>query len=115
MCIRDSEKGMGAGLGFNANYPLAAGTVYDQWSAALRAAISGIQTFTADALVVSLGVDTFENDPISAFKLTTEDYPIYGAELAKLSLPTVFIMEGGYGVPEIGDNVAGVLSGFLNS
>ena len=109
------ETGEGAGLGFTVNYPLLAGTDYGPWSQALQDAIAKIKAFKADVLVVSLGVDTFENDPISAFKLTTQDYPIYGAELAKLSLPTVFIMEGGYGVPEIGDNVAGVLSGFLNS
>ena len=109
------ETGEGAGLGFTVNYPLLAGTDYGPWSQALQDAIAKIKAFKADVLVVSLGVDTFENDPISAFKLTTQDYPIYGAELAKLNLPTVFIMEGGYGVPEIGDNVAGVLSGFLNS
>ena len=109
------ETGEGAGLGFTVNYPLLAGTDYGPWSEALQDAMAKIKAFKADVLVVSLGVDTFENDPISAFKLKTSDYPIYGAELAKLSLPTVFIMEGGYGVPEIGDNVAGVLSGFLNS
>jgi len=66
-------------------------------------------------LLVSLGVDTFEKDPISAFKLTMADYPRYGSEIAKMGLPTVFIMEGGYGVAEIGDNVAGVLTGFMNA
>ena len=108
------ETGKGAGLGFTANYPLMAGADYDQWGQALEMAIARIISFEPDALLVSLGVDTFENDPISAFKLTTADYPRYGAEIAKLALPTVFIMEGGYGVPEIGDNVAAVLTGFEN-
>jgi len=108
------ETGEGAGAGYTANYPLTAGAAYAQWGQALQDAIMRIKAFKADALLVSLGVDTFEKDPISAFKLTTADYPRYGSEIAKIDLPTVFIMEGGYGVPEIGDNVAGVLTGFMN-
>ena len=108
------ETGEGAGDGFTVNYPLLAGTDYGPWSEALQDAIAKIKAFKADVLVVSLGVDTFENDPISAFKLKTGDYPRYGGVIAKLGLPTVFIMEGGYGVPEIGDNVAGVLTGFMH-
>ena len=65
-----------------------------------------------DALVVSLGVDTFEADPISAFKLTTADYRELGACLAARGLPTVLVQEGGYAVAEIGANVAGVLDAF---
>jgi len=109
------ETGEGVGEGYTVNYPLAAGAGYTQWGNALQAAIARIKAFKADALLVSLGVDTFENDPISAFKLTMADYPRYGVEIAKIGLPTVFIMEGGYGVAEIGDNVAGVLTGFMNT
>jgi len=109
------ETGEEAGFGYTANYPLMAGATYEQWGQALQEAILRIKAFKADALLVSLGVDTFEHDPISAFKLTMADYPRYGAEIAKMGLPTVFIMEGGYGVPEIGDNVAAVLTGFLNA
>ena len=78
------------------------GSAYDLWAEALEHAFKDIQKFGADALVVSLGVDTFERDPISSFKLKTPDYADYGARIAKLGLPTTFIMEGGYGVPEIG-------------
>ena len=107
------ERGVGAGEGFTANYPLHAGASYELWSEALKAACKRIRTFGAEALVVSLGVDTYEHDPISSFKLTTPDYARYGARIAKLGLPTTFIMEGGYGVPEVGDNTANVLTGFL--
>lgn len=109
------EIGQGAGEGFTANYPLPAGTPYTVWKDALMDALKRITAFGADALVVSLGVDTFELDPISTFKLTIADYPDYGAKIGALNLPTVFIMEGGYGVPEIGDNTASVLSGFMNA
>ena len=76
--------------------------------------MSRIQKFGAEALVVSLGVDTYEKDPISSFKLTTSDYARCGERISSMGLPTCFIMEGGYGVPEIGDNTANVLTGFLS-
>jgi len=66
----------------------------------------------ANALVVSLGVDTFEGDPISRLKLTSEDFPRIGARIGRICIPTRFAMEGGYAVDEIGLNAVGVLSRF---
>ena len=106
------EKGSGKGEGFNVNYPMPTGTTYSKWSEALANACTQIRTFKPDALVVSLGVDTFEGDPIAHFKLKTSDYPAMGEAIARLKLPTLFAMEGGYAVAEIGDNVVGVLQGF---
>ena len=68
------EKGVGVGEGFNFNYPLAAGSDWSVWSLALAAACRQIAAYGADALVVSLGVDTFKEDPISQFKLDSPDY-----------------------------------------
>jgi acetoin utilization deacetylase AcuC-like enzyme len=62
--------------------------------------------------VVSLGVDTYAGDPISKFKLDAPEYLRMGSQLAGLGLPTLFVMEGGYAVQEIGVNVAHVLRGF---
>ena len=69
-------------------------------------------SYAPDVVVVSLGVDTFEKDPISRFKLRTEDFPEIGERIAKLGLPTLFVMEGGYAVEEIGVNAVSVLTGF---
>lgn len=106
------EVGEGAGQGFNANYPLPPGCPYSIWSEALDHALERVAAFGADALVVSLGVDTFERDPISFFKLTSDDFSRYGARLAQAGLPTLFVMEGGYAVAEIGVNTVNVLEGF---
>jgi acetoin utilization deacetylase AcuC-like enzyme len=62
--------------------------------------------------VVSLGVDTFEHDPISFFKLSRDDFKRYGATIGQLGLPTLFLMEGGYAVEEIGVNAVNVLEGY---
>jgi acetoin utilization deacetylase AcuC-like enzyme len=106
------EKGAGEGEGFNHNYPLPFGTDWEGWSAALEDGCAKVAAYAPDALVVSLGVDTFEKDPISQFKLKSEDYPKIGRRIAKLGLPTLFVMEGGYAVDEIGINAVGVLTGF---
>jgi len=79
---------------------------------ALRHGVEAVARFRADALVVALGVDTFEGDPISHFKLKSEDYLRIGAAIATCGLPTVFTMEGGYAVAEVGENVVNVLEGF---
>ena len=106
------ETGSGAGAGFNRNYPLPAGSSVAVWFDALEAACGRVRDFGPDALVVSLGVDTYVGDPISAFRLDTPDYLRLGTRLAALRLPTLFVFEGGYAVAQIGENVANVLRGF---
>jgi acetoin utilization deacetylase AcuC-like enzyme len=106
------ELGEGEGEGFNVNYAMPFGTAWDGWNASLEDACRKVAAYSPDVVVVSLGVDTFEKDPISQFKLKTEDYPKIGRRIAKLDLPTLFVMEGGYAVEEIGVNAVGVLTGF---
>ncbi len=106
------ERGAGRGAGYTLNLPLPLGTAWQEYHAALEVALAAIARYGPDALVVSLGVDTFESDPISTFKLTGPDYARLGACLAAPGLPTVLIQEGGYAIAEIGSNVAGVLGAF---
>ena len=106
------EIGTGKGLGLNHNLPLPRGSDFASWRAALQLALQGIARFGAQALVVSLGLDTFEGDPISGFKLRSEDYLRVGEDLAGAGLPTAFVFEGGYAVAEVGLNAANVLEGF---
>lgn len=107
------EEGAGAGRGTTLNIPLPHGTGWDDgWGDALQRALDSIQAFGPGALVVSLGVDTWDGDPISGFKLTDKHFPLIGHAIAKLGLPTLFVFEGGYAVAEVGRNVVGVLDGF---
>ena len=106
------ERGAGAGAGFNLNLPLPRGTGFTRWRAALRSGLEAIRAFGAQALVVALGVDTFESDPISGFRLQTPDYLQVGRDIASARLPTVFVFEGGYAVDAVGVNTVNVLEGF---
>ncbi len=106
------ETGAGSGQGCNANYPLPAGTGAETWFEALRASFTGIRRFKPEALVISLGVDTYEGDPICHFRLESDDFLRVGEAVASLGLPSVFVMEGGYAVESLGINVVNVLAGF---
>jgi acetoin utilization deacetylase AcuC-like enzyme len=107
-----NERGTGAGEGHNLNLPLPKGTLWSGYEDALIHACTAIATHAPDVLVVSLGVDTFEHDPISQFRLRTQDYLHVGEALERLRIPTLFVMEGGYMVDEIGVNTVNVLLGF---
>lgn len=106
------ETGSAAGAGYNLNLPLPAGSDWPVWSAALEQGCQAISDYQPDVLIVSLGVDTFEQDPISRFKLTSPDYLKMGKRIQALGLPTLFVMEGGYAVEAIGINAVNVLEGF---
>ncbi len=106
------EGGAGAGLGFNLNLPLPAGTSSPQWFDALELGCRRVAGLDAQALVVSLGLDTYAGDPISKFSLQAEDFTRLGARLGSMSLPTIFILEGGYATDALGRNAVNVIEGF---
>ena len=106
------EMGLGAGMGFNRNYPMPRGTPFSAWQESLADALKHISDFSPQYMVVSLGVDTFEHDPISFFKLKTEDYITTGSMIGALNIPTLFVLEGGYDIDEVGINAVNVLKGF---
>ena len=106
------EVGEGAGLGTTLNLPLARGAALAAYLDALSRALEAITAFSPSLLIVSFGADTFEGDPISHFALKQADYPRIAEAIAKLGLPTLVVMEGGYAVEALGHNVASFLEGF---
>lgn len=108
----DTEVGVGAGKGYNLNLPMPRGTGYVQWGKALQLALKRIEDYAPDVLVVSLGVDTFEGDPVGGFTLQSDDYVDIGRHIARSGLPTHLVMEGGYALDALGRNVANVLTGY---
>ena len=106
------ETGEGEEVGANLNLPLPWGTDFAAYAAALDQGLNHIRAFAPDRLVVSLGVDTFQDDPISHFRLQSGDYPQIGAMIAALGVPVLFVMEGGYAIEAIGVNAVNVLKGF---
>ena len=108
-----NETGAGLGEGFNLNLPMPPGTKIDTYMPALQAAAARVRAHAPDVLVLSLGVDTFDGDPVGGFCLQTPDYLRLGQVIAGLGLPTLFVMEGGYAIAPLGQNVTNVLTGYL--
>lgn len=99
------EVGTGRGFGANLNLPLPVRADDEAYLAGLEVACQTIEGFGPDVVIVSLGVDTFYNDPISDLAVTANGFSRQGAMVAELDQPTIVLQEGGYDIAAIGDNV----------
>ncbi len=110
------ERGAGAGLGYNLNLPLEAGVTDDRYLEVLEQALAAVAGFGPRFLVLSAGFDTFAGDPVAQgdFALTSQAYPAIGRRIAALGLPTLIVQEGGYAIAALGENVVGLLRGFIS-
>lgn len=106
------EVGEGEGIGATLNLPLPRGTRIEAFRAAQTRALAAIAAFGPGMLIVSFGADTWAGDPISSFAIETPDYALLARDIAAGGWPTAILMEGGYAVAALGDNVASFLGGF---
>ena len=106
------ERGAHAGEGRNLNLPLPIGSGDEAWLAAIGHAIAAARDFGAEALVVSLGFDASEHEPLKALSVTADGFARAGAALAGLALPTAIVKEGGYNVDLIGTLLERFLTGW---
>jgi len=106
------ECGEGEGEGATLNLPLPRGTGWADYEPALERTLDWLAEFEPELLIVSFGADTYAGDPISHFRLQTGDYARMSRRIAAVGLPTLVVMEGGYAVDTLGDNVAEFLGGF---
>ena len=106
------ERGDGDGEGFNLNLPLPLGTDWARYDEALKFAIGAVKHMDPDVVVVSLGLDTYIEDPIAGFRLKSADYLRLGARLAELHKPVLFLFEGGYCFDALGELTTNVLESF---
>ena len=105
------ERGAGPGEGYTLNLPLAEGTGNAGWLDALDSGLAAIRAFHPDAVVVSLGFDASESEPLGFLRVSSEGYARAGEQVAALKLPIAVIQEGGYNV----DTLAGLLARFLGA
>ena len=106
------ERGKGAGNSYNLNIPLTRGTGNEEYLDALQTALTAVSTFGADVVVVALGLDAYEKDPLKGLAITTDGFAQIGAAIASLRCPTLFIQEGGYLSEELGNNLTSFMNGF---
>ncbi|HSO30677.1 MAG TPA: histone deacetylase family protein [Candidatus Sulfomarinibacteraceae bacterium] len=105
------EVGEGPGAGANYNQPLPSGTGDAVYLEAVDRALDAIARTPGDVLVVSLGFDTYREDPIGTLALTTPVYHEIGRRSAALGRRLVILQEGGYHRPSLGTNARAWLRG----
>jgi acetoin utilization deacetylase AcuC-like enzyme len=108
----ESECGSGAGAGMTLNVTLPPGVEGETYRGLLGPVLRRIGEFAPAALVVSLGLDTFIGDPTGDAALSTSDLEALGRDVARLALPSVLLLEGGYDIEHLGVNTAAWLAGF---
>ena len=110
-----AERGEGAGLGYNLNLPLSRGSGDDVFLCTLDTAIARIAAYAPGAVVIALGLDAFEGDPLGGLSVSTDGFRAIGQRCAGIGGPTVIVQEGGYLCDELGDNLAAFLAGFRDA
>jgi len=86
--------------------------VDDGYLQALDRAAKAIGAFGPGALVVALGLDASEHDPLAGLAVTTDGFLRIGEAIARMGLPTVLVQEGGYLSDILGANLTAVLGRF---
>jgi len=106
-----SERGRGAGRGYNINFPLPENVDGELYRSVLKDALRRITRFHPKFLVVPLGLDTAKEDPTGSWSLVAEDFEDIGKMIGSLRLPTLVVQEGGYDTRVLGVNARQFLSG----
>lgn len=108
-----NEKGQGHGENFNLNMPLPLLSGDQVFLNALVKAGRVIEEFDPGFLLVALGLDASEEDPLRGLSVTTDGFNKVGKTIAGFGLPTVFVQEGGYLSDILSANLSAVLTGAL--
>ena len=94
-----AECGSGEGSGFNRNLPLPLRphSTREDYFTKLDEALKVIKDeWKAELVVLSLGFDTYRMDILGGFELDIEDYAEMGRQIARLGMPVLTLLEGGY-------------------
>jgi acetoin utilization deacetylase AcuC-like enzyme len=73
----------------------------DHYLKLLASVLTVLRDIRPDALVVSLGYDILDGDPHGSWSLPPSVFAGIGAILVRERLPTVYVQEGGYGLPSL--------------
>ena len=108
----NDEMGTGPGTGFNLNLPIPPGSGDDVWLSAIDVGLAFIKDHNASALVIALGLDASEDDPLGVLKVSGEGFAKAGTKIAHIGLPTAIVQEGGYLCEALPRNLITFLNAF---
>ena len=106
-----SEKGRGAGRGYNVNIPLSENVGGEQYQRTIEKALDRVVRFRPRFLIIALGLDTAKEDPTGTWSLEAKDFEAIGRMIGSLHFPTLVVQEGGYDTRVLGTNVRHFFNG----
>ena len=106
------ETGSGDGLSYHKNYPLPYGTADNAYMDTLRLALETVRDFSPRFLVLSAGMDISQDDPLGKFKITSDGIRKIGNAISLEGYPTLIVLEGGYNLSSLGENVVSLIGYF---
>lgn len=109
----EEERGEGAGLGFNINYPFAHGLSEAGFFELLQRAMNDARIFNPDIIIHNMGFDVYKDDPQTKTNVTIAGMKEIAKRVMALGKPVVGLLEGGYLLETLADNTESYIRGLI--
>ena len=114
---RRSDIGKGGGEGYTYNVPMESGAADEEYLSVYEGLLPElVKKFMPGIVLVSAGYDIHKKDPLSGIRVSDEGIRgIVRAIILSTATPVVFVLEGGYNLPALGESVKITLEEMLNN
>tara|TARA_R110002020_G_C16203309_1_gene766423 strand:- start:109 stop:1179 length:1071 start_codon:yes stop_codon:yes gene_type:complete len=108
------EKGIGEGEGYNVNFPMPHGTDEAGFFKYVDKSIEAMMLFDPDVIIHVLGFDIYKDDPEAKCAVSTAGFKRLAQKMKDLKKPLIVLVEGGYYLQKLNDNLQAFLSGLIS-
>jgi acetoin utilization deacetylase AcuC-like enzyme len=103
------DKGKGRGMGYNRNFPMAAGKGNDHYWEVVQEVTTLIKNYSPDFILLSSGFDAHHRDPLAGMNLTSEFYGRLTEAVKSVADSAegrvISFLEGGYALDALAKSV----------
>jgi len=108
----EHERGSGVGYGYNINFPMPHGTDEAGFFRYVDKSIEALTLYNPDVIVHVLGFDVYKDDPQAKCEVSTQGFEVLAKKLNVLNKPIIVLVEGGYCIEKLNENLQSFISGF---
>lgn len=110
----EHERGEGEGYGYNNNFPMPHGTDEKGFFNYVDKAIDKVTLFNPDVIIHVLGFDVYKDDPQAKCHVSTKGFVTLAKKLKALNKPIIVLVEGGYCVEKLNENLQAFMTGLIS-